>query len=201
MANVIIDDTYLSGIANAIRAKNGGSDTYTPAQMATAIGNLPTGGGSSNTIPYSLFNQSETTGTSTTNDLMFTFKGDIRRYAAVIHCVKNASSYSTSTNSTTTFIYTPECLKAYYDSGRSDGKVYIHYVTMQSGTSPNFTFGRVTSSTTSGPYIDLSAITGSYGVAETTTKYATIKNPINSSHYPLGNYTVAYSGNIMDFSG
>ena len=43
MANVIIDDTYLTGIANAIRTKTGGSDTYTPAQMATAIGNISGG--------------------------------------------------------------------------------------------------------------------------------------------------------------
>ena len=43
MANVIIDDTYLSDIADAIRAKTGGSDTFTPAQMATAIGDLQTG--------------------------------------------------------------------------------------------------------------------------------------------------------------
>lgn len=32
-------------IADAIRAKNGSSDTYTPAQMASAIENIPSGGG------------------------------------------------------------------------------------------------------------------------------------------------------------
>lgn len=44
MAQGLITDTNLTAIANAIRAKNGSSDTYTPAEMATAIQNLPSGG-------------------------------------------------------------------------------------------------------------------------------------------------------------
>ncbi len=36
-------------IADAIRAKNGSSDTYTPAEMAQAIEDIPSGGGSSET--------------------------------------------------------------------------------------------------------------------------------------------------------
>lgn len=38
-------DGYFEDIADAIREKTGGSDTYTPAQMSTAIENLPSGGG------------------------------------------------------------------------------------------------------------------------------------------------------------
>lgn len=45
MANVIVDDTYLGDIADAIRSKNNSIDTYTPAQMAAAISALQTGGG------------------------------------------------------------------------------------------------------------------------------------------------------------
>jgi hypothetical protein len=45
MANVIINDVNLVNIANAIRGKNGSSDTYKPSEMAAAIANLPTGGG------------------------------------------------------------------------------------------------------------------------------------------------------------
>lgn len=41
MAKVLVTDTYLSNIADAIRAKNGGSATYTPGQMAGAIAALP----------------------------------------------------------------------------------------------------------------------------------------------------------------
>lgn len=44
MANVILDDTHLTNIANAIREKNGEATTYTPGAMAEAIENLPSGG-------------------------------------------------------------------------------------------------------------------------------------------------------------
>lgn len=40
MANVYVTDTYLSDIADAIRAKNGLSETYRPMDMGTAINNL-----------------------------------------------------------------------------------------------------------------------------------------------------------------
>lgn len=43
MATVLTDDANYTAIANAIRAK-GGEGTFTPAQMATAIANLPSGG-------------------------------------------------------------------------------------------------------------------------------------------------------------
>ena len=43
MAIKFIDDTYLTAIANAIRSKLGGSATYKPSEMATAIGSI-TGG-------------------------------------------------------------------------------------------------------------------------------------------------------------
>ena len=45
MANVLVNDTSLTAIANAIRGKNGETTTYKPAEMATAITNLPSGGG------------------------------------------------------------------------------------------------------------------------------------------------------------
>lgn len=44
MSKVLVNETSLTSIANAIRAKNGETTTYKPAQMATAITNLPTGG-------------------------------------------------------------------------------------------------------------------------------------------------------------
>ena len=40
MAQMLITDTNLTNIANAIRAKNGSSAQYTPPQMATAISAL-----------------------------------------------------------------------------------------------------------------------------------------------------------------
>lgn len=41
MTKVLVTEDYLGDIADAIRAKNGSSDTYTPGQMAGAIANLP----------------------------------------------------------------------------------------------------------------------------------------------------------------
>ncbi len=47
MAKVVVSETYLSDIADAIRAKNGTANTYTPAQMAGAISAI-SGGSSPN---------------------------------------------------------------------------------------------------------------------------------------------------------
>lgn len=44
MAKVLITESYLTNIASAIRTKGGTASTFTPAQMASAITNLPTGG-------------------------------------------------------------------------------------------------------------------------------------------------------------
>ena len=44
MSRALITESYLTGIANAIRAKLGAQDTYTPPQMAAAIESIPTGG-------------------------------------------------------------------------------------------------------------------------------------------------------------
>ena len=45
MAEYLIQDTTLDAIADAINAKTGGSSAMTPAEMVTAIGNIPSGGG------------------------------------------------------------------------------------------------------------------------------------------------------------
>lgn len=42
MANVLVEETYLEEIADAIREKNGLTATYKPDQMATAIRNIKT---------------------------------------------------------------------------------------------------------------------------------------------------------------
>ena len=46
MARVVVNDAYLTDIADAIRAKNGTQNTYTPAEMSSAIDAIPTGGSS-----------------------------------------------------------------------------------------------------------------------------------------------------------
>ncbi len=44
MGKVLVTDTHLTNIANAIRSKNGTSNTYKPSEMASAIENIETGG-------------------------------------------------------------------------------------------------------------------------------------------------------------
>lgn len=51
MAKVLINETSLSGIADAIRAKNGSSDTYKPSEMAAAIEAIEAGGGGGGDLP------------------------------------------------------------------------------------------------------------------------------------------------------
>lgn len=44
MSKVLVTESYLEDIADAIRSKNGSSDTYTPAEMASAISDISGGG-------------------------------------------------------------------------------------------------------------------------------------------------------------
>ena len=45
MSKVVIDDSKLVNIADAIRNKNGSADKYTPTEMATAIGEIKASSG------------------------------------------------------------------------------------------------------------------------------------------------------------
>ena len=63
MATVLTNDANYTAIANAIRAK-GGEGTFTPAQMATAIANLPSGGASNKVLTSAII-----TGTSEKIDI------------------------------------------------------------------------------------------------------------------------------------
>ena len=50
MAKVLVTDTHLTDIANAIRDKNGTEDTYKPSEMASAIESIETGGADTSEI-------------------------------------------------------------------------------------------------------------------------------------------------------
>ena len=54
MSKVLVNESSLTGIANAIRGKNGSTDTYKPSEMAAAITAI-SGGGSGPEIPDSAF--------------------------------------------------------------------------------------------------------------------------------------------------
>ena len=50
MANVFVDNSYLTATANAIRAKNNSTDTYKPSEFANAIASISGGGADLNNI-------------------------------------------------------------------------------------------------------------------------------------------------------
>ena len=49
--NKLYQESSIQAIANAIRSKNGSSDTYTVSQMSSAIDNIPSGGGGTPNFP------------------------------------------------------------------------------------------------------------------------------------------------------
>ena len=56
MSKVLVNESSLTGIANAIRGKNGSTDTYKPSEMAAAITAISGGGGGSGAdIPDEVF--------------------------------------------------------------------------------------------------------------------------------------------------
>ena len=55
MSKVLVNESSLTGIADAIRGKNGSTDTYKPSEMAAAITDISGGGGSGVDIPDSAF--------------------------------------------------------------------------------------------------------------------------------------------------
>ena len=55
MAIKTIDETNLTNIADAIRAKNGTTEVYKPSEMAAAIQAITTGGGSGGGSSYDLY--------------------------------------------------------------------------------------------------------------------------------------------------
>lgn len=80
---VIVNQEHLQDIADAIRAKNGSIDTYTPAQMAAAISALETGGGG---ISFDALGAAITNAGSmpTPSSGYFQWNGDIRKYLCII---------------------------------------------------------------------------------------------------------------------
>lgn len=78
MSKVLVTESYLSDIGDAIRAKNGGTTKYKPSEMAAAIKSLTGGSGQDNTVLNSILDRS-ISGDYVNNDLteigMYSFDG------------------------------------------------------------------------------------------------------------------------------
>lgn len=72
MANVLIENSTMQGIANAIRQKDGSSATMLPSAMAEKILAIPSGGGSTDPNLVSV-----TEYTATTDHLTLATRGDL----------------------------------------------------------------------------------------------------------------------------
>lgn len=68
MSKVLVTESYLSDIGDAIRAKNGGTTKYKPSEMAAAIKSLTGGSGQDNTVLNSILDRS-ISGDYVNNDL------------------------------------------------------------------------------------------------------------------------------------
>lgn len=58
MSKVLVTESYLSDIGDAIRARNGGTTKYKPSEMAAAIKSLTGGSGQDNTVLNSILDRS-----------------------------------------------------------------------------------------------------------------------------------------------
>lgn len=77
MAKVLVSDTNLSNIADAIRSKNGTTKSYKVAEMATAIGGISVGNGTSEDLSSELSTQNSliTTQETTIDSIISALEG------------------------------------------------------------------------------------------------------------------------------
>ena len=68
MAQVLVTDSYLTGIANGIRDRLGVSTQYTPAQMENAIRSIPVGGAAAPILQTKTISPSSTAQTVTADN-------------------------------------------------------------------------------------------------------------------------------------
>jgi hypothetical protein len=97
MSNKLYEESSIQAIADSIRAKNGSSDTYTVAEMAAAIDDIPTGGTvyeetwSSQGLTYTLTSDG-TLKITATNDVFIGHPDIIRN---IIYCIKKIDATDT----------------------------------------------------------------------------------------------------------
>ena len=122
MAKKLYEESSIQDIASAIRAKNGSSDTYTVAQMSTAIADIPTGGGSgSGGSMTTLYTASNETAPST-----ITLDDSVTNYDMIIVNVMPPTS-GISTLATVSNTYIVNCLVANCVLGAQAGSYHAWY--------------------------------------------------------------------------
>lgn len=92
MALKLYNETDIEAIADAIRGKNGSSDTYKVSEMADAIDDIPTGGGSSLPASCKFYTRITLTSDATYSNRLSVQLPSVDNYAVVIFCVDATSA-------------------------------------------------------------------------------------------------------------
>lgn len=95
MSKAIITESLLTGIANAIRTKGGTSAQMTPAQMATAIANIPSGGANPCTLTITIDSGAPNVKVAYTNQ-SGAFQSTTISSSATINTIQGAILYMTA---------------------------------------------------------------------------------------------------------
>lgn len=121
MGKVMTDSQHYTDIANAIREKNGSSDTYLPSQMAGAIRALDASGGTAQTELFVL-GADEVQGTS------MTFTRPIQGVYCFIDCRNNViSDYGCEWGTITESDTNAEVVYMSVEKAAQDGFYYLAY--------------------------------------------------------------------------
>lgn len=127
MANVVINEQHLEDIADAIRTKNGSSDTYTPAGMAAAITAIATG------AEYETGTKNQTASSSTS--LAISFSNTHTTAPSIVIAVHTSSTSNQYTNVGFLVNYN----KATGTSRGGSSSYYGQCITLRASTSTSLT--------------------------------------------------------------
>ena len=81
MSKVMVNESSLTAIGEAIRGKNGTTNTYKPSEMAAAISNIPAGGGN---LDFSNLEYVQLTGNGSTLPDLTPFISDFNKVVCIM---------------------------------------------------------------------------------------------------------------------
>lgn len=137
MANVLVEESSLQDIADAIRTKNGSQNTYKPWQMAGAIEAIPTGSTPTGTKQISITENGTTTEdvsayANAEIEVNVSASGSNAPYTGTVTLSERSASVSFDVGTTDT-ISAVILLPTSESPVKSGGKTVVGYIGMTSG--------------------------------------------------------------------